>query len=154
MFAIKSVSELGIYRYVRSDRACNLLWRKYITLPLIPPAEIPSRLRELRKCINTNLPTYARRGFRKYHLYVKRFWVKKVRPERFSVFGRRRRTNNGVESMHAVFSRHLVRHGNVKPTSGVLAWWKSTRSKQGQQPCQHKNGDRGPEKGNTIKPEL
>ena len=113
MFAIKSVSELGIYRYVRSDRACNLLWRKYITLPLIPPAEIPSRLRELRKCINTNLPTYARRGFRKYHLYVKRFWVKKVRPERFSVFGRRRRTNNGVESMHAVFSRHLVRHGNV-----------------------------------------
>ncbi len=85
----------------------------YASLALLPMGEIVARLRVLRQDIRTNLPPGARESFKKFHLYVKNYWVRQVRPERLSVFGEEDRTNNALERVHGTMARYLVKHGNV-----------------------------------------
>ena len=120
--------EIGIFRWIKNYPACNLIYRKYLSIPFLPARDIPIQLRELRKQINTTLPPGARPGFRRFHLYVKTYWIRRVRPERISVFGMKRRTNNGLENLHGQFSRYLVKHANIfKFVEGVRVnvWYPS-----------------------------
>ena len=109
----KKMKTFGIHRWIKSDHACNLLYRKYLSLSFIPARDICTRLRGLRLEIESTLPAGAKSGFKKFHLYIKSYWIRRVRPERLSVFGKQRRTNNGLESTHAMMSRHLVKHANI-----------------------------------------
>jgi hypothetical protein len=104
------LSESGIFSLVKSDRASNLLYRKYLSMPLIPAKMIVERARGLRSEIKLNLQPKFRKPFRQFHRYFKRYWLKKVRPERISVFGKQRRTNNGLEHLHAQMSKRLSTH--------------------------------------------
>lgn len=104
------ISDFGIFGSIRTDRACNLLYRKYLCLPLIPAKSMVDRVRSLRSEIKLSLQTKHRKGFRMFHRYIKRYWLAKVRPERISVFGKSRRTNNGLEQIHAQMSKKLSTH--------------------------------------------
>ncbi len=104
---------MGIWGWVKINRQANLLYRKYASLPLLPVGEIPSRLRALRQDLKTNIPRDGRPSFRRFHLYIKRYWILKVRPERLSVFGEEHRTTNKLESVHRSMSRYLSKRGNV-----------------------------------------
>lgn len=105
--------EIALYRWVKTNPSCNMLYRKYLSLSFIPAREMVKRLRDLREEIDSTVPVNARQKFRKFHLYIKAYWIRKVRPERLSVFGKPRRTNNGLENLHGQMSRTLVKHGNV-----------------------------------------
>ena len=103
----------GMYRWVKNNPAANLLYKKYLSLSFLPKDNITERLHCLREEIDSTLPEGARKGFRKFHLYIKTYWIRKVRPERMSVFGKSRRTNNGLENLHSQMARTLVKHGSI-----------------------------------------
>ncbi|MDY6842423.1 MAG: RING-HC finger protein, partial [Pseudomonadota bacterium] len=57
---------------------------------------------------NTRIPAATPELVRKLELfkrYIDRFWVRKIRPQRMSVHGLPRRSNNAVESFHAALKR-------------------------------------------------
>lgn len=110
---LRFFSEFQIYKAIKTDRQCNFLYRNYLSLPFIPSKQLVERVRQLRKNIKINVPVKFRHGFRKFHRYIKHYWLEKVRPERISVFGKTRRTNNGLEVLHAQMAKKLSPHSNV-----------------------------------------
>ena len=97
-----------------------LLW-KYFVLPLLPANEILPQLRRIKNAIKTQmLERTDRRNMLTFHnLYIKRFWVKRIRPHRFSVFGNLHKTNNAAESLHAAMRTH------IPYKMGFFAWFQA-----------------------------
>ena len=97
-----------------------LLW-KYFVLPLLPANEIIPQLRRIKHGIKTQMLERAdRRNLLAFHnLYIKRFWVKRIRPQRFSVFGNLHKTNNAAESLHAAMRTH------IPFKMGFFAWFQA-----------------------------
>jgi hypothetical protein len=61
-----------------------------------------------------------RRHMLAFHdLYIKKFWVKRIRPQRFSVFGNIHKTNNAAESLHAAMRTH------IPYKMGFFAWFEA-----------------------------
>ena len=106
-------TEFGIFRFIKTNRACNHLYRKYLSLPFIPVKEMVERVRSLRRDIKFELEVRFRKGFRAFHKYIKNYWIRKVCPERISVFAKSRRTNNGLEVLHSLMAKRLAAHSNV-----------------------------------------
>ena len=50
--------------------------------------------------LNSQCPTHVKIALAQFLAYVKSFWLERVGPNRFSVCGDARRTNNNVESWH------------------------------------------------------
>ena len=65
---------------------------------------------EIRKIQNDE----TRTSFRNFHSsYIIKFWMLKIRPERFSTFGLHHRTNNPCESIHGLMKRLIPVHGRI-----------------------------------------
>lgn len=108
----------GLYSNHRVAKV--LLW-KYFVLPLLPSNEIIPQLRRIKHGIKTQMLERAdRRNLLAFHnLYIKRFWVKRIRPQRFSVFGNLHKTNNAAESHHAAMRTH------IPYKMGFFAWFQA-----------------------------
>jgi hypothetical protein len=83
-----------------------------MALPMLPVNEIVPQIRRIRKEVKETVKEKeARRLLRAFiNTYIVGYWIKKVHPERFSVFGCRHRTNNAVESLHKKMKTNLA-HG-------------------------------------------
>jgi hypothetical protein len=86
----------GVFQWIGSNARANMLFRMYLSMPMLPKEEFINRLVKMRQDIKT-LPRAARPNFRQFHDYILNFWIKRVRPERISVFGQERRTNNDLD---------------------------------------------------------
>ncbi len=85
--------------------------RRYLALPLLPANEIPIECDRMKARIRQIQDPVARRKLLTFHeSYIVGFWVKKVRPERFSVFKHLFKTNNNIESFHAKLKLKLSFH--------------------------------------------
>ncbi len=102
----------GVFQWIGSNARANMLYRMYLSMPMLPKEEFINRLVKMRQDIKT-LPRAARPNFRQFHDYILNFWIKRVRPERISVFGQERRTNNGLENIHSLMNKRLAHHGNI-----------------------------------------
>lgn len=56
------------------------------------------------------LTPYLRNRFQGFIAYFQKQWIQKMGPQGFSVFGLQARTNNVIESFHAVLLRHQGIH--------------------------------------------
>ena len=74
----------------------------YFALPLLPANEIIPQLKRIKQEIKVKMVERSDLNLMlTFHdKYMKKFWVKIIRPERFSVFGNRHKTNNSAESLH------------------------------------------------------
>jgi hypothetical protein len=104
-----------------NHRVAKILLWKYFVLPLLPSNEILPQLRRIKNAIKSQMLERAdRRQMLAFHdLYIKKFWVKRIRPQRFSVFGNIHKTNNAAESLHAAMRTH------IPYKMGFFAWFEA-----------------------------
>jgi hypothetical protein len=104
---------LAAYYNNSEDSEVRKLLRRYLALPLIPANEIPVECDRMKVRIRNIVDPAARRKMIIFHdSYIVGFWIKQVRPERFSVYMHAFKTNNHVESFHARLKDKLSFHGN------------------------------------------
>ena len=85
----------------------------YMALPLLPAEAVEETIRELSTQV-IPLPPVEQRQLQQFRRYVLSFWVQKVTPQRLSVFGLKRRSNNSVESFNATLKRKIQKaHPNI-----------------------------------------
>ena len=95
-------TEYGLAGYYANDKDVAVICWRYMALPLLPANEVVPQLRRIRREIRETVKDKSARNLlRTFHnKYIVQYWVLKVRPARFSVFGCKHRTNNAVESLH------------------------------------------------------
>ena len=85
--------------YFRSE--CFREWaRMLMGLPHLPPDQIVSTYKEGLEPRTFDCLYWEQAAVRKLKRYMNKHWIRKVRPDRLSVFGMKRRTNNEQESFH------------------------------------------------------
>ena len=114
----KKVRKVGLlHLYGRNNRGDPGDFKKlvhcYMALPLLPPAAIEGAMRELH-----TIPVLLQPGeqlrLQQFRHYITSFWIRKVTPERMSVFGLKRRSNNAIESFNATLKRKIKQaHPNL-----------------------------------------
>ena len=109
--------------YGNNYLAKKIMWR-YFCLPLLPVNEIVPEMRRIKEKIHRQIQERADRELMLnfHNNYMKKFWILKIRPERFSVFGSKHRTNNCAESLHRVMRRMLP------DRAGFFPWFQNLHS--------------------------
>ena len=79
----------------KSEEIQDLL-TKMIGLALLPEHKISIAFEKIK----INLPEQIRRRYKYYLQYFERFWLNRVKPSRFSVYRKLKRTNNLIERYH------------------------------------------------------
>jgi hypothetical protein len=108
----------GLYANHRVAKV--LLWR-YFCLPLLPVNEIVPQMRRIKEMIRLKMKEKSDRDLMlNFHTnYMKKFWIMKIRPERFSVFGSLHKTNNSAESLHKVMRKI------IPDRAGFFPWFQA-----------------------------
>jgi len=78
--------------------------KKAMVLPFLPRAKIAQAVDSLQDSVPVHLDN---EGVKSFFQYLKNYWVEKVGVSALSVCGRGMRTNNGVESFHAIMLQKL-----------------------------------------------
>jgi len=106
---VYTLSEYNLGALYSNHRVAKVLLWRYFALPLLPVNEIMPQLKRIKAEIKQKIVERAdRKAILLFHNnYIKKFWVKTIRPERFSVFGNRHKTNNCAESLHKVMKMHI-----------------------------------------------
>jgi hypothetical protein len=96
-----------------NENEVKAILRRYLALCLLPANEIPVECARMRKRIRAVQDPTARRKLIIFHdSYIVGFWVKKVRPERFSVYMHVFKTNNYVENFHRRIGLRITFNAN------------------------------------------
>jgi len=104
------IAEMGMSGYYKTDTKITNIFQLYLSLPHLPELEIRPQLQYIRSLIKTVTQTSARKKLLVFHSkYLKSFWLKKVTPQRLSVFGLHRKTTNDIENLHKQMNRRLPR---------------------------------------------
>jgi len=83
--------------------------RRYLALCLLPANEIPIECDRIKRRIRGILDPSARRKLLIFHeSYIVGFWVKKVRPERISVYMHTHKKNNYCERFHRTIGERIT----------------------------------------------
>lgn len=105
--------KLGLIHLFRHNLQFKRLVHRYMALPLLPAARITHAVDELNVMALDIQPDEQRR-FDLFRRYIRTFWLTKVTPERLSVFGLPRRSNNSVESFHSSLKKKVKKpHPNI-----------------------------------------
>ncbi|XP_043468217.1 uncharacterized protein LOC122502303 [Leptopilina heterotoma] len=88
--------KLGLRRYFMQNDEGKHTLRQIMALALLPYEEINPTYNELKN----SKSAACRRRLREFFNYFERQWLRRVRPEGFSVYGFQDRTNNVLESYH------------------------------------------------------
>ena len=97
----------------RDDKALELFLKEFNSLGLLPPDEIRAAFFVLKARIPMEFPDFEQ-PLVDFADYWERFWLNQIGPEGLSVFALSDRTNNIVESYHALL-KHVL--GAKAP------WW-------------------------------
>lgn len=104
---------MGGYYHNNNDNHIKSILRRYLALCLLPANEIPIECSQMRKRILGVTDPTARRKLLLFHdSYIVGFWVKKVRPERFSVYMHVFKTNNYIENFHHRIGSRITFNAN------------------------------------------
>lgn len=104
---------LSSYYHNNDENGVKRILRRYLALCLLPANEIPIECDRIKKRIRNVIDPSARRKLLIFHeSYVVGFWVKKVRPERFSVYMHTYKTNNYCESFHRKIGDRITFNAN------------------------------------------
>ncbi|KAL8596226.1 hypothetical protein ACOMHN_021266 [Nucella lapillus] len=108
----RRIHKLGLLHPFRRVTSFNRLIHKYMALPLLPSTRIEEGLDELQNEA-PQIPPENQRKLEVFRRHVRSFWMQKVTPSRMTVFGLSRRSNNSIESFHAMLKRKIgVAHPN------------------------------------------
>jgi hypothetical protein len=104
---------LSAFFHNNDENSVKRILRRYLALALLPANEIPVECDRIKRRIRGVLDPSARRKLLIFHeSYIINFWVRKVRPERFSVYGHTFKTNNFVESFHRRIGDRITFNAN------------------------------------------
>ena len=104
---MKRVNKLGLKDEYQNQADCKDVIRCLLGLPLLPAADTPAGLQQIRATVCTDMQTA--RQLQQLVTYVQRQWIDKrtVGPDRVSVRGVTSRTNNVLESYYAALRRRI-----------------------------------------------
>lgn len=101
---LAKLKSLQLDDYVKNNAHVNTFIRKELGLAFLPEGYIRPAFEQLLETLNAG----TRRRLQRFIQYYRNFWIDRVTPAGFSVFGVAYRTNNAIESYH---SRLLHRLG-------------------------------------------
>jgi len=104
---------LAAYYHNNNEQGVKSILRRYLALCLLPANEIPIECDRMKSRLRGIGDPSARRKLLLFHeSYIVGFWVRKVRPERFSVFGHTFKSNNYCENFHKRIADRITFHAN------------------------------------------
>jgi len=112
---IRKFRQMGLSRDARISETMQLILRCLLVLPLLPTEDIKLGSHDIQAII-PEVRDDDRQSAINLTAYVDRQWLRKatIGPDRLSVHRRRSRTNNGIESYHAMLLRRIkAAHPNL-----------------------------------------
>jgi hypothetical protein len=104
---------LSSYYHNNNENGVKTILRRYLALCLLPANEIPIECDRIKRKIRGIIDPSARRKLLIFHeSYIVGFWVRKVRPDRFSVYMHSFKTNNYVENFHHRIGERITFNAN------------------------------------------
>ncbi|KAL7286759.1 hypothetical protein TKK_0018904 [Trichogramma kaykai] len=97
---------LGLRDYVVNNREANVFVRKCAALAFMPSDVILASF----DLLLAETPARILASLQEFIDYFRSFWIRRVRPSNFSVWGVQARTNNAIESYHSVLLHRLGEH--------------------------------------------
>lgn len=116
-----SFSEYNLGGLYSNHRVAKVLMWRYFCLPLLPVNEIIPQMRRIKEDIKLKIKEKGDRHLllNFHNNYMKKFWIQKIRPERFSVFGSAHKTNNCAESLHKTMRKI------IPDRAGFFPWFQA-----------------------------
>ena len=103
---LKRVRKIGLLGAFHRNSDLKRFIHQLMTLALLPAENVEATFDELRNQ-RPRLAPDTERKLSDFLRYYERYWLRKITPARLSVFGLPQRTNNSVESFHAVLKRKM-----------------------------------------------
>ena len=103
---LKRVHKTGLLGTFNGNHDLKRFIHQLMTLALLPAENVEATFHELRNQ-RPRLAPHTERKLSDFLRYYGRYWLRKITPEILSVFGLPQRTNNSVESFHAVLKRKM-----------------------------------------------
>lgn len=97
---------LGLTCYVKENDEARFYLKSILALPFLPHEEIENQFNNKSNALSP----WLRDRLRAFIKYFKKQWLRQIGVRGFSVFGLQDRTNNVLESFHAVLLRNLGPH--------------------------------------------
>lgn len=106
---------------VKTDEVAARILRMVLALPHLPATRNNPMCPEFCVLDGYRATVQYAQQFPQIHImiegflnnYIFGFWIEKIGPERFSVFGEEHRTNNILESFHSTLLRQMGTHHNI-----------------------------------------
>ncbi len=106
----KKLQKLGLVQIYKQDLSIKKHVKLLMALPFLPANLINPMAQTLFSQEFDHLTAQQKSGFRKFHSYIKRFWLETITPEKISVFDLSRSTNNDCESFHSRLKAKIKTH--------------------------------------------
>lgn len=87
----------------------KVFYRKLLGLALLPANDITTAYR----IVVDNASQDIKNKFHDLISYYYRWWLMRVKPENFSVYGKHRRTNNPMEAYHRILHQRMGEHPSI-----------------------------------------
>ncbi|MDP2815940.1 MAG: hypothetical protein Q8O19_04605 [Rectinemataceae bacterium] len=101
---------LLVAEYSKGQR-CGQILRAYLTLPCLPKEAVWAEVMKLKAKVATLHDPAVRTAMKEFHSnYIVAFWLRKIGPQRFSVFRFAHKTNNAMEGLHSSMGCHMSKH--------------------------------------------
>lgn len=104
---MKRIRSTGLAQSYRTNDHVRHLLQKFMALPLLPSDQIEECFQILNNDHVPNATPVLARKLQQFKRYLERFWIRKIQPQRMSVHGLDRRSNNTVESFHSMLKRKI-----------------------------------------------
>lgn len=88
----KATQLSGFVDFIKSNKTAEKVYRKCLCLPLLPAAQIEPAYRTLEKIGNTA----GEQNFKEFFNYFENQWLRREKPENYSVFKKKIRTSSAV----------------------------------------------------------
>lgn len=100
------MKSLGLEGLIQEDGDASFFVKRLLALPFLPQDKIRDHFEAMFRALTPLLQN----KFRAFRRYYRDQWLTRIGPEGFSVFGLKDRTNNVIESFHAMLRRKLDIH--------------------------------------------
>ncbi len=105
----RKIQNLSLSKLYKENESFRSYAKKIMSLPYLPPESIePTALLVMQSALN--IPENCREKIEKLNRYITQFWLRKVGPDKISVFHFERSTNNNVESFHSRIKAIIKTH--------------------------------------------
>lgn len=99
-----------MYNALKAWPRGKLFFRKLLALALMPNTKIITAFNRLVQSADEDIRIY----FAGIIDYYRRFWLLRMKPANFSVYGHSHRTNNALEAYHRILGRIMMKeHSDI-----------------------------------------